>query len=95
MLINQNFQIIRESLSVDANGKLILEEQAKSTVYRVFINDAGQILLDPIHIDEKERWLWENSEALASVQRGIKQAAEGKGKFLGSFAQYTDLEVED
>ena len=35
----------------------------------------------------REAWLFKNKKALASVRRGIKDAAEGKLHYLGSFAK--------
>ena len=55
-------------------------------------------MIDPekiISIPESERWLFENPEALAAVKQGLKESAEGKGEYLGSFAQYADLEIEE
>ena len=55
------------------------------------VNDAGQILLDPVvNIPERELWLWQNPDALASVQRGIQQSEAGEAHNLGSFAQYAE-----
>jgi hypothetical protein len=60
------------------------------------VNDDGQILLDPVvAIPERELWLWQNPEAIASVQLGIQQAGEGELHNMESFAQYAELEVED
>jgi hypothetical protein len=42
-----------------------------------------------------DHWLESCPEAKASVERGLAQAAEGRGKYLGSFAEYADLEIED
>jgi hypothetical protein len=45
------------------------------------INDEGQILLNPVvSIPERELWLWQNPDALASVKRGIKQASTEQGR---------------
>jgi len=66
------------------------EEDVRFDVYR---NDSGQIVLDPqVSIPASEAWLYRNPEALASVRRGLQQAAEGKTIYLGSFAQYADEE---
>jgi hypothetical protein len=47
--------------------------------YKVFKNDAGQILLDPVKsVPAYEAWVWENPERIASIQRGIAQANAGK-----------------
>lgn len=49
-------------------GHLSLNLEPKSTEYRVLVNEAGQILLDPItNIPDREQWLWQNPQALASV----------------------------
>jgi hypothetical protein len=98
MIANQNFHVIKEAIITNEEGNLTLGETAKAKVYRVLTNDAGQILLDPIDIEKiplEQRWLWQNPEALAMVLRGIQEAAEGKGHYLGSFAQYADLEIDD
>ncbi|KYC37510.1 hypothetical protein WA1_45675 [Scytonema hofmannii PCC 7110] len=98
MITNQNFSIIKEAILTNEQGDLTLGEAAKAKVYRVLSNDAGQILLDPVDIEkipEDQRWLWQNSKALAMVLQGLQEATEGKGRSLGSFAQYADLEIDD
>ncbi|WP_293120076.1 hypothetical protein [Moorena sp. SIO4G3] len=93
IILNQNFQVIENAAEIDDHFCLKLRPQAKAKVYRVLLKDTGQILLDPI--PEEEQWLWQNTETLAQVKRGIQQAAEGKGKYLGDFAQYARLEIDD
>ena len=47
--------------------------------FNVFLNDSGEIKLEPVvKIPAKEAWLYKNSEALASVDRGIKDALAGR-----------------
>jgi hypothetical protein len=47
--------------------------------YIVYVNEIGQIILDPLErIPRRELWLHKNKKALASVMKGIKQAAQGE-----------------
>lgn len=95
-MADQDFRVIKDLIRADSRGRLTLGHVVKAKSYRVMVNYAGQILLDPVvSIPEKELWLWQNPDALASVQRGIEQSAAGNGRDLGDFAQYADLEIED
>lgn len=95
-MLETEFRVIEEVVQSDSQGNIALETGIKSKTYRVLTNDLGQILLEPIvDIPERERWLFENPEALAAVKQGLKEAAEGKGEYIGSFAQYADLEIDD
>lgn len=47
--------------------------------FNIFLNDSGEIKLEPVvKIPAKEAWLYKNPEALASVDRGIKNALAGR-----------------
>lgn len=51
----------------------------------------GVIKLVPARtIPAREAFVWENSDLLASLQRGIEQAAVGKVEDRGSFAVYAE-----
>lgn len=64
--------------TVDSRGRLVLGPEYAGRTMIVDIRE-GQILLTPaVVIPEQEVWLYRNKEALASVQRGLKQAREGK-----------------
>ncbi|MFM5890508.1 MAG: hypothetical protein ACKPFD_15060 [Dolichospermum sp.] len=95
----QNFQQTKESATSDKRGRLTLVVEAKSKEYRVMKNPFGQILLDPVdpvvNISERELWLWKNPEAMASLQKGIQEAAAGELNDLGSFAEYADLDIDE
>lgn len=41
-------------------------------------------------IPVSENWLYQNELALASVQQGLQESAEGKVNELGSFAQFLE-----
>ena len=48
-------------------------------IYHVYSNSVGQIVLDPqVTIPASEAWLFNNPDALASVRRGLFDAARGK-----------------
>jgi hypothetical protein len=91
-----NFRTVKGIVEPDNRGRLSIGAIAKGKSYRVQINDAGQILLDPVvPIPERELWLHQNPEAIASIQRGLQQVAVGEIYELGSFARYADAEIED
>ena len=93
---NTEFRVIKEIVQPDSKGRISLGTEIKGKSYRILSNDLGQILLEPIvTIPERERWLFENPGALAAVKQGLKESAEGKGHYLGSFAQYADLELDE
>ena len=63
--------------------------------FRVYVNSAGQILLDPaVSVPLREMWLYKNPVALAKVREGLAQAAEGDFHDLGSFAKFADDEID-
>src|SRR5271169_6671613 len=71
------------------------EEEASELRFIVYANDAGQVLLSPkIGVPLHEAWLYKNPEALASVRRGLQQAAEGKVCELKSFEKHADDEID-
>lgn len=95
-MTEHGFRVLKDVIRPDERGRITLGQFAKFKTYKVMINDAGQILLNPVAtIPEQELWLWQNSSALAAVGRGIEQASKNETHDLGSFAQYADLEVDD
>jgi len=92
----QDFRVVKDAVRPDSRGRLTLGQVIKAKSYRVMLNEAGQILLDPVvTIPERELWLWQNPDALASVERGIEQTSTEETHDLGSFAQYADLEFDN
>jgi len=57
--------------------------------YRIYTNSVGQIILIPqVTIPEYEAWLFEDKDALASIDKGMGESANGQVINRGSFAKY-------
>jgi hypothetical protein len=51
----------------------------EDVTYHIYSNSVGQIVLDPqVTIPASEAWLFNNPDALASVRRGLADAAQGR-----------------
>ena len=77
--IDDEFQKI-DTRTIDDRNRLTLGELLKgSKRVRLYKNDRGEVLLQPVvEIPASELWLFQNKEALKSVQKGLKDASEGK-----------------
>jgi hypothetical protein len=72
---------IAESVKPDAKKRVHLPNilVREGITYHVYTNSFGQIVLDPqVTIPASEAWLFNNPHALALVQRGLSDAAEGR-----------------
>src|SRR5271169_2271337 len=87
---NADFQLISEFAQPDAKKRLSLGEALNGvTAYNIYRNTLGQIILDPVKaVPASEMWLYENPQALASVKQGLRESAEGKSVYRGSFAKH-------
>ncbi len=87
---NSDFQLLSEFAQPDAKKRLSLGEAVRdATAYNIYRNPLGQLILDPVKtIPAYEMWLYENAEALASVKQGLRESAEGKSVYRGSFAKH-------
>ncbi|MGA2086339.1 MAG: hypothetical protein ABSG60_12555 [Terracidiphilus sp.] len=85
-----DFQLVSEFARPDAKKRLSLGEALRgATAYNVYRNPLGQLILDPVKaIPVSEMWLYENAQALASVKQGLRESAEGKNVYRGSFARH-------
>jgi hypothetical protein len=77
------FQRVAESVKPDAKKRVVLPKAQvrEGVTYHIYTNSLGQIVLDPqVTIPASEAWLFKNHEALASVRRGLNDAAQGRVK---------------
>lgn len=60
--------------------------------YKIFVNEAGQIVLDPqVTIAAADLWLFNNKKALGSVIKGLSDAKAGRlRKANEDFSKYLD-----
>ena len=87
---NTDFQLVAEFAQPDAKRRLSLGEAlGGGGAFNVYRNALGQVVLDPVKaIPASEAWLFENPRALASVKQGLRESAEGKRIYRGSFAKH-------
>jgi hypothetical protein len=85
-----DFELVTEFAQPDAKKRLSLGEAlAGATAYNIYRNPLGQLILDPVKtVPVSEMWLYENPKALSSVKQGLKESAEGKSVYRGSFAKF-------
>ena len=76
----------------DAKGRITLGKLADGvSSFMVSEQPGGGLLLEPmVEIPAREKWLFENKTALASVHRGLEQSSAGKVRTRGSFAKFAD-----
>ncbi|HTW07258.1 MAG TPA: hypothetical protein VME46_07100 [Acidimicrobiales bacterium] len=88
------------SVDVDDRGRVVLGKALKGMLHKphrfaAFVNQVGQIVLDPLaEIPARERWIFENPEALVALREGVESARKGPLVDLGSFAKY-DTDEDD
>jgi len=76
-----DFKRVADSVKPDAKKRVVLPKLPieEGITYHIYSNRLGQIILDPqVTIPASEAWLFNNPEALASVRRGLSDAAKGK-----------------
>jgi CRISPR/Cas system-associated protein Csm6 len=88
---NTDFKRVAKGVKPDAKKRVVLPKAliGEDITYHIYTNSAGQIVLDPqVTIPASELWLFENKEALASIDRGMAESMNGQAKNRGSFAKY-------
>lgn len=90
---DQRFEIVAQGLAPDNKRRLSLGKALAdaSVTFNLYVNKLGQIILDPQKtIPAHEAWIFEDPKTLNSIKRGLKQAAKGQTKNLGSFARHAE-----
>ena len=79
-------------LRPDSKGRICLGKLAEGvSSFHMTIDEEHRIVLVPYsEIPMRERWLFENPEALESVRRGLDDARAGRLSAGGSFARFAD-----
>jgi hypothetical protein len=88
---NTEFTGIARGVKPDAKNRVVLPKvlNGKDITYHIYTNSVGQIVLDPqVTIPASELWLFENKEALSSIDRGMAESKNGQGINRGSFKKY-------
>ena len=86
MLADGHFTFLGETRT-DSKKRVVLKGDV-SKHYMAYVNDAGQILLEPMSLIPTRSFKSLNARTRASVLRGVEQTKEGKGRYLGSFAKH-------
>jgi hypothetical protein len=76
-----DFEKIADGVKPDAKKRVVLRnvQIQEGVSYHIYKNSIGQIVLDPqTTVPVSEMWLFKNPKALASVKRGLSDAAQGK-----------------
>jgi hypothetical protein len=86
----------RDIVRRDTKGRVTLGKLgADGDGFRVYINDLGQVLLDPIvAIPAREQWLFKDPDRAKALDRALAQSAAREVVALPSFAHMLDDEDE-
>ena len=90
--------LVTRDVRADSRGRVALGKALAGlddVSFNVYRDDRGRIVLDPqVTIPASEAWLYRNPKSLASVRRGLAEAAEGKSRPVRSFAGHVDDDDE-
>lgn len=81
----------------DSKGRITLGYALTQGIsgYLVTETEDHKIVLEPrVEIPAREKWLFDNKQALKKVQQGLDDAANARVSARGSFAQYVDDDIE-
>jgi len=84
--------VVEKILRPDSKGRIYLGKLAEGvSSFHLTIDEEHRIVLVPYsEIPTREKWLFENPQALASVRRGLADSDAGRTSSRGSFAHFAD-----
>ncbi len=85
-----------KTIKADAKGRVALGPDSAGREFVVLPTKTGFRMeaVKTVVVPEDEAWLWENAEALAMVMQGIEESKAGKGRYIGSFAEFADIDPD-
>ena len=82
--------------TVDKSGRLCLGKEFIGRTFAMSVAKDGSISLVPGQfVPDKEAWLYQNKDAMASLKRGLKQASQGEGAPLSFDLKEDDAWLND
>lgn len=80
----------------DAKGRITLGRLAHGVSgYIITETPDHKLILDPrVEIPAREKWLFNNKEALQDLRLGLEDAEKGRLVNKGSFANYIDDDID-
>lgn len=87
-------KVITKRVNPDSRGRISLKGLVEADGYEATLQPDGTIILKPfLQVDSREAWIYKNKQALASLEQGLKDMAEGKLVDKGNFADFVDIDI--
>ena len=79
-VLGKRITLVKEGLKVGNKDRISLGKLLRNvSSVDIFRDEIGNLILQPkVELPAHEVWLYKNPQALMSVQRGLKQAKNGK-----------------
>jgi uncharacterized protein (DUF2249 family) len=75
----------------DSKGRILLGSLAAGVSSYTIIKDHDRLILEPnVEIPAREKWLWDNKQALVQVKNGLQDSKNGRIKSRGDFKKFTE-----
>ncbi|HEY9631896.1 MAG TPA: hypothetical protein V6D14_00730 [Coleofasciculaceae cyanobacterium] len=94
-IINIGVEVFKADDSVNLVKKAATESSVLGQILFQLRRQTSFMVKDAQSVTQAEQWLWQDPTVWASLERGLRQAATRRGRYLGDFAQYADLEIDD